>query len=200
MIFVTVGAQMPFDRMVRTVDEWAGLRERTDVFAQIGLSKYRPTHIPYSSLMEPGQFYARIQSADTVVAHAGMGTIISAVEWHKPILVMPRLSELGETRNDHQVATARQFEALRLVQVAMDEKALVTKLDEIDRMRAVAGASNRAASRCAMCPFIDKAGACPERYPNGACPHLLAAVKAFVSEERLPPELQAAMAAAPLLT
>jgi hypothetical protein len=33
MIFVTVGTQGQFDRLIRTVDEWAGGHGRTDVFA-----------------------------------------------------------------------------------------------------------------------------------------------------------------------
>lgn len=38
MIFVTVGTQVQFDRLIRTVDEWAGARARSDIFAQIGPS------------------------------------------------------------------------------------------------------------------------------------------------------------------
>lgn len=188
MIFVTVGAQMPFDRMIRAVDEWAGKRNRQDVFAQIGQTRYRPEHIRFSNFINPQQFYENMQQADTIVAHAGMGTIISAVERCKPILVMPRRSDLGETRNDHQVATARQFEALKLVEVAMDEDTLSSRLDELDRLRASASPSGRAFSHCAMCPFADNVGACSERAANAACPHLLSAVRAFLTEEK--PQMQ----------
>ena len=43
MIFVTVGAQLPFDRLVSVVDEWAGSTGRSDVFGQIARGK-RPRH------------------------------------------------------------------------------------------------------------------------------------------------------------
>ena len=43
MIFVTVGAQMPFDRMCKAVDAWAAKRGRSDVFAQIGETEWRPS-------------------------------------------------------------------------------------------------------------------------------------------------------------
>ena len=41
-----------------------------------------------------------------VIAHDEMGSIITALEMGKPIVVMPRRAELGEHRNDHQVAAA----------------------------------------------------------------------------------------------
>ena len=45
MIFVTVGTQGPFDRLVRAVDKWAGMRARADIFAQTGPSDYQSEHI-----------------------------------------------------------------------------------------------------------------------------------------------------------
>ena len=104
MIFVTVGAQMAFDRLVRTVDEWAATRGRKDVFAQIGPTEWRPRHIEWVAFLPPEDFRKRVADATMVVAHAGMGSIITALELGKPILVMPRRGHLQETRNDHQVA------------------------------------------------------------------------------------------------
>ncbi|HOA73905.1 MAG TPA: glycosyltransferase [Phycisphaerae bacterium] len=183
MIFVTVGAQMPFDRLIRVVDEWAGRHQRTDVFAQIGQAQYQPRHIRSCESMGPDEFHATLEAANAVVAHAGMGSIISAVERRKPILVMPRRSDLGETRNDHQVATARQFGALGLVEVAMDEHELAAKLERIDELQAAPGPDGRASPHCVMCPFADKPERCAQRAVTSACPHLLSAVHAFLAEE-----------------
>ena len=132
MIFVTVGAQMPFDRLVSTVDQWARDRNRDDVFAQIGQSGYRPQRIQCSELLEPEEFRRRYESASAVVAHAGTGTIITALQLGKPIIVMPRRASLMETRNDHQVATAEQFQKFASVTVAWNEVELASKLDQID--------------------------------------------------------------------
>jgi UDP-N-acetylglucosamine transferase subunit ALG13 len=109
MIFVTVGVQLPFDRLVRAVDAWAGERMRSDVFAQIGPSQYRPQHIEFRAFVEPPEFRRLVECADAVVAHAGMGSIITALELAKPLIVMPRRAELGEHRNDHQLSTARHM-------------------------------------------------------------------------------------------
>ena len=75
-------------------------------------------------------------AADAVVAHAGIGTILTALELGKPLLVMPRRAEFGEHRNDHQLATARRFAELGSVIVAFDETELAGRLDELDRVTA----------------------------------------------------------------
>lgn len=134
MIFVTVGAQMPFDRLIQAVDRWAEIRRRSDVFAQIGPTDYRPTHLEWTQFLEASAFRDKVRLARVMVAHAGMGSIITALELGKPILVMPRHGDLMETRNDHQVATAKRFRDLGRVAVAMDENELMLRLDEIDSL------------------------------------------------------------------
>ena len=136
MIFVTVGHQMPFDRMVQAVDQWASANGRDDVFAQIGTTSYVPQHIQWAPTIEPDEFARRIADADAVVAHAGTGTILTALEAGTPILVMPRRAALLETRNDHQVATAERFLEMGRVAVAMDEHALPGMLDQISSLKA----------------------------------------------------------------
>ncbi|MCC7389715.1 MAG: hypothetical protein IT431_13210 [Phycisphaerales bacterium] len=136
MILVTVGAQMPFDRMTRAVDAWAGERGRRDVFAQIGETDFRPQHLEWTPFLEPEEFRARVEGADILVAHAGMGSILTALQAGKPILVMPRRGDLRETRNDHQVATAKRFLEMGRVEVAFDEDELKQKLDKLDALRA----------------------------------------------------------------
>jgi len=131
VIFVTVGHQMPFDRLVRAVDEWAASTGRDDVFAQIGGAEYRPRHIKHAAKIEPAEFRRRMAEADTVISHAGMGTILTALEMGTPILVVPRLGRLMETRNDHQVATAQRFKVLGKVEVAMDETELPEALRQL---------------------------------------------------------------------
>lgn len=132
-IFVTVGAQMPFDRLVRTVDEWAAAEGRSDVFAQIGMSQWRPRHIQWTHFLSPEEFRCCVRQCRVMVAHAGTGSIIAAMEHAKPIIVMPRLAALGETRNDHQTATAHRF-AERGIAVAMNESALLRHLGDADSL------------------------------------------------------------------
>lgn len=156
MILVTVGGQLPFDRLVRTVDEWAGERGRSDVFAQIGQTSYRPEYVENAALLDPEAFRARFEAASVIVSHAGMGTVIGALEAGKPILVMPRRFALREQRNDHQLATVEHLRDRPGVIVAMDEQELRTRLETIDQL------------------------APSEPIPSSASPELLAALRSFV--------------------
>jgi UDP-N-acetylglucosamine transferase subunit ALG13 len=131
MIFVTVGTELPFDRIVRPIDDWAKNRKKGTVFAQVGPSNYRPRNIEWVKFLETVDCRAKIAAADVVIAHAGMGTILTALEMGKPILVVPRRAELGEVRSNHQVATAEKLLAQGKVSVAMDEHQLLTRLDQL---------------------------------------------------------------------
>ena len=133
MIFVTVGNQMPFDRLIRAVDYWSEKSGKKEVFAQIGKTKYRPEFIQTVSFLAPEQYKERISEATAIVSHAGIGSIIAALELGKPILVMPRRSALRETRNDHQISTAHHFQESGLpIHVAQTENELLKKLDRVE--------------------------------------------------------------------
>lgn len=131
MIFVTVGTQLAFDRLTAAVDDWAGGAAQREVFAQIGPSSLRPRHIEYAQFTSPEECTERMQAATAIVAHAGVGTILTALELGKPLLIMPRRAALGEHRNDHQLATAERFAAVSGVEVAFDETELPLKLCQL---------------------------------------------------------------------
>jgi len=134
MIFVTVGTDQPFDRMVKVVDAWAAECGRTDIFAQIGDGGWEPKSIRFANFLTPVEFKEYFSAARVIIAHAGMGTILTALHHGKPILVMPKLARLGEHRNEHQLATARRMMSMGNVTVAFDEAELREKLDHIDEL------------------------------------------------------------------
>jgi UDP-N-acetylglucosamine transferase subunit ALG13 len=145
VIFVTVGAQMPFDRLVHCVDAWAAARGRRDVFAQIGRGGCPPRHIEWTRYLDPHEFRQRMFEADLVVAHAGMGTVITALELGRPVLVLPRRGDLRETRNDHQVASARRLQVRGDVAVVLNETELTRAMDRLDQIAAPAPIASHAA-------------------------------------------------------
>jgi UDP-N-acetylglucosamine transferase subunit ALG13 len=132
VIFVCVGTQGPFDRMLRPIDEWAVKNDRDDVFAQIGRNAWKPTRVRWAEHLDAAEFRSWVERADLVISHAGMGTILTALELQKPVLIMPRRAALQEQRNDHQLATARKIEELGLATVAHDEIELAALLEEIE--------------------------------------------------------------------
>lgn len=168
MIFVTVGAQMPFERLIAGVDAWAAQRGRDDVFAQIGPTDAAPRRIAWERFLDPPEFRRRLIESEAIVAHAGMGTILTALEHAKPILVMPRLGRLRETRNDHQVATAERFLQMGRVAVAMDETELPDALDNL---------------------LTTPAG---ERISPWASPALLETIRRFIRGEAVSPQTPSA--------
>jgi len=148
---------MPFDRLIRTVDRWATEQGRSDVFAQIGTSEYRPKAMRWTRFLEPEEFKRHYEAAKVIVAHAGTGSILTALQLGKPILVMPRRAALLETRNDHQVATAQEFSRLGKISVASDETELLAKLAGLERLKrgAFVGPHASASLIDAIQKFID---------------------------------------------
>lgn len=129
MIFLTVGTQFPFDRLVKAVDDLydRGLIHEP-VIAQIGDSKYRPRHFEAVASLDKSAFDRNIREASGIIGHAGMGTITMALENCRPLLAMPRLKKYGEVVNDHQVALAVKFEAMGHILLARDETELPDKI------------------------------------------------------------------------
>lgn len=104
MILVTVGTQLPFDRLVEAMDEIAVTLDEP-VVAQIGVTSYVPRHIDWKASLTPAEFDAAISRARLLVSHAGTGSILAAQRHAIPVILMPRRAALGEHRNDHQLAT-----------------------------------------------------------------------------------------------
>ena len=131
---------MPFDRLVSTVAVWAVDQPWVCVAGQIGQTRLRPDQL--GPIQAHGQLAAQaylhqFESAHLVVAHAGMGSILTALELNKPLVVMPRRGHLAETRNDHQFDTAQQLASRPAaaltgarIWVAMNERELPTVLDQ----------------------------------------------------------------------
>ena len=123
MIFATIGTQAPFDRFVRIIDEVAANIEE-EVIVQALSPNYQPKHVRVVNFLPPNEFNEVFTKARLIVAHAGMGTIISALRQGKPIIIFPRIAALGEHRNEHQMDTAEKMKQLNYVYVAFDESQL----------------------------------------------------------------------------
>ena len=173
MIFYTLGTQLAFHRMTAAVDDWCAARGRGDVFGQIsdpGPDGYRPRHFDWTERVAPAEFDERYRDADFIIAHAGMGSIITAQDMNKLIVVMPRRARLNEHRNDHQYETVRHLMGRPGLLVAMSDDELPDVLDEAVRLAPEWGASS--ASPYAEPALIDairreiSSAAQPQRSPR----------------------------------
>ncbi|MFN3685264.1 glycosyltransferase [Salinarimonas sp.] len=126
MIFVTVGTQLPFDRLIAAMDQVAA-RLDEPVVAQIGPSRYVLTNMQTVDRLTVAEFRGMFADARAVVSHAGIGTLLTGMALKKPLLMMARDAARGEHRNDHQKATL----------AALDGRAGVYRVENADDILAL---------------------------------------------------------------
>lgn len=134
MIFVTVGTWCRgYDRLIEAVDrcvEQDGVTE--PVMAQIGSGQYLPRAFPYFLFCSPDEFQEHMKSARIIITHAGIGTIGQAIQFRKPVIVLPRKKELGEVCDDHQFYTSKYLEQEGKLLVAWSEEEISGKIRQAD--------------------------------------------------------------------
>jgi UDP-N-acetylglucosamine transferase subunit ALG13 len=139
VIFVTVGSNptFRFDRLIEAL----GQLDPGELVVQHGpATAPRGVSEAYEWLTFE-QVVNYMSEADTVISHAGMGTIICAAQMGHVPVVMPRLARFNETVDDHQVHLAKVFERTGRVAVVWDTASLPER---------VAGSSRRGATVTTM--------------------------------------------------
>ncbi len=130
MIFVTLGSQLPFDRLLRAVDNSAHLIPGTEIIVQTERGNYHPVHVTPVPFITPALFRKYMQDAELVISHAGIGTILAAGEMQKKLILFPRFGSLNETRNDHQIATCKRMAEKYALNVAYNEEELAKLINQ----------------------------------------------------------------------
>lgn len=147
MIFVTLGANPhPFTRLARKVDEMVGNGEiMEEVIMQLGTTPYKPAHIRnYKKFFETGaggEHEKILHNCSIMISHAGLGNIMQARKFKKPIIVVPRRKKYGEHIDDHQSEIARYMERRGMCIAVYDLKNLKEKIIEARRMKLKYGKS-----------------------------------------------------------
>ena len=138
MIFVTLGTNdKQFIRLLDACEKAIEEKVITDrVVVQAGFTKYESKNMEIFDYMDRDQFSTFMNSADLVITHGGVGTIMTALKERKKILAAARLSEYHEHVNDHQIQLLTSFEkegySLVLDEDEMMEKdLLMNKLEEL---------------------------------------------------------------------
>jgi UDP-N-acetylglucosamine transferase subunit ALG13 len=127
VIFLTVGTERyPFDRLVRALDDAVapgGPLAGRQVLAQTGSSDYRPKHFSGHPLLAFAEVRSALAACEVPVAHAGVGTVLLALQLGRIPLLCPRRAALGEHVDDHQVEFAERLAGLgqALVALTVDE-------------------------------------------------------------------------------
>lgn len=109
MIFLTVGTQLPFDRLVKVVNEFSKANPEVKIVGQVGHTQVEKLNFEYYETLSISEFEKFFNESEAVISHAGMGTILTALTSGKALFMMPRLHKYQEHRNDHQLGTLEKF-------------------------------------------------------------------------------------------
>ncbi len=155
MIYVTLGTMfLDFKRLVSKMD---AIAERTGerVVIQLGLSRCTPQHAEHFDFRPHEELLALQRGARVVVAHAGIGATIDALDSGRPLIVVPRRKMYNEHMTDHQLDIAGAVSRRGWGRMVLD-------VDELDEA-------------CADPPPV------PESYRPARAP-LIASVRALVEQ------------------
>ncbi len=133
MIFVTVGThKQQFNRLIKAVDDFvADGRIKDSVIMQIGNSTYEPKKCKYFRFTGKERIKKMQKSARVIITHAGAGTIIEALSYKKPVIVVPRLKRFGEHTDDHQMDLANNLSEHGIVKTVYDVNSLPALIKKI---------------------------------------------------------------------
>jgi UDP-N-acetylglucosamine transferase subunit ALG13 len=127
LVYVTLGTdEHPFPRLLSLLESLGG---KTDLVIQHG-------HTPVSGQLEAEwlrfvdyQTQGRlIESADAVISHAGVGSIMTVLAAGRRPIVVPRRREFGEHVDDHQLQIAREFGERGFVALCESSESLLAAL------------------------------------------------------------------------
>jgi UDP-N-acetylglucosamine transferase subunit ALG13 len=158
-VYVTVGSMLPFERLIKAMDQWARQHPDVEVVAQTGGGSYVPTAMKHQAMVAPDAYRRHCAEADVIVSHVGMGTVITAAEVGKPLVALPRRRDLQEVTSDHQIATAKWLRQKPGVEVVDDEAQLGAAIERMLGGPAVEdfGAASREKLVSCVKAFLDDA-------------------------------------------
>lgn len=123
MIFATVGTAVrgiDFLRLVCEMDRVAGQLNR-DCLIQTGPVDYVPQHARFVRYVRFDEALELFRRADLIVGHCGTGTVLNALRFGKPMVIVPRRIDAGElSKDDHQVQLATHIARMEAVWIVDD--------------------------------------------------------------------------------
>ena len=108
---MTVGTHnQQFDRLLIEVDTLVERGKIKNVVAQIGHSNYIPKNYKWFKFLDFEKMIKFQKKSDLIITHAGVGSIMTALELNKPTIVVPRLPKYSEHVDSHQLLTTKELE------------------------------------------------------------------------------------------
>ena len=148
MIYVTVGThEQQFNRLINCVDELKtnGTIE-DEVIIQSGYSDCEIRNCSHSGLYSYEEVDGFFEKARIIITHGGPSSIIQALRYGKPPIVVPRLKRFNEHINDHQLDFCRivseRYDNIILVEDIDKLKNAILGYDELAAARKLSGFGN----------------------------------------------------------
>jgi UDP-N-acetylglucosamine transferase subunit ALG13 len=132
LLFATVGATLPFDRLVDSVAQLSRrglIPER--IIIQNGKNGLAPDGMETHETLPFDTVLATLRDADIVVCHGGTGSLITALREGCRVVAMPRQFARAEHYDDHQSEITRAFADRGLIEIADSVEDLVAALDRV---------------------------------------------------------------------
>lgn len=129
MILVTLGTQdKSFVRLLKAIDreiKKGNIKEK--VVVQAGYTKYNSKNMEIFDLTTPDEIDKLMKEARIVITHGGVGSILNALKYNKPVIAAARLSKYKEHTNDHQKQIIKEFKKL----------GYITELDDFNKLKKI---------------------------------------------------------------
>lgn len=138
LVFATVGATLPFERLTSIVVEAkkSGLITG-QVVLQTGETANPPAPFPGLEVVEGIPFEdlrKLLQRASLVVCHGGTGSLITALAAQCRVIAIPRSAALGEHYDDHQSEITDNFQRRGLIETAHDVASFAEALERVKKL------------------------------------------------------------------
>ena len=119
LVFATVGATLPFNRLVESVAQLrleGAIPEK--IMIQTGIGGAAPQGLLVVETLPFDEVKVLLRDAAIVVCHGGTGSLITALREGCQVIAMPRSAAKGEHYDDHQAEITSAFAKRGLILVA----------------------------------------------------------------------------------
>ena len=81
-----------------------------EIIVQLGHTKYSSNKMKLLDFVSSEELNNLINSANLVITHGGVGSIIGSIKLNKKVIAVARLSKYKEHVNDHQIQIVKNFD------------------------------------------------------------------------------------------
>lgn len=146
LLFATVGATLPFERLVTLVDTAHRAGSLPDrVVIQRGVGGRDVEGVESVESLSFDTIQELLHRAEIVVCHGGTGSLITALREQCHVIAVPREFARGEHYDDHQSEIVAAFEQRGLIQSAGTNEEFATALAAIAHRQTVAATTDPSA-------------------------------------------------------